>query len=312
MNIIDKKFNELTNYIKEKELEEVYNHIKEKYLSIPSNIQKSIEDFFEKFPYWGKLNTNQNNYEELYNRSKSLKEHIDNFIWLYNNLNDYRSKKLLLAIMNNWYNSDFKTLNNSIETNYTHYFDLDLVNCDNNEVFVDIGAYTGDTVINYINNYGTNNYKQIYCYEMTKKNIDLLKNNLKYYKNIKYIEKAISSKKETVYINNSIIDSSANTISKNGTQPIEATTIDDDIKEKISLIKMDIEGSEQKALIGCKRHIIEDHPKLLISVYHNHTDIWKIPQMIYEMDKNYKFYLRNHGNNIFPTETVLIGIYEPT
>lgn len=71
---------------------------------------------------------------------------------------------------------------------------------------------------------------------------------------------------------------------------------------------MDIEGYEQKALVGCANHIKNEHPKLLISVYHNHEDLWKIPTMIKNISKDYKFYLRYYGNNIFPTEIVLIAV----
>ncbi len=71
---------------------------------------------------------------------------------------------------------------------------------------------------------------------------------------------------------------------------------------------MDIEGYEQKALLGAEQHIKNEHPKLLISVYHNHEDLWKIPMMIKNMDDNYKLYLRYYGNNVFPTEIVLMAI----
>ena len=43
----------------------------------------------------------------------------------------------------------------------------------------------------------------------------------------------------------------------------------------------------------------------MISVF---QDLIKIPKMINNMSKNYKYYLRYYGNNIFPTETVLIAI----
>lgn len=309
MNIIDVNFNKLTDLIKGQSIRDVYNHIKNKFLVIDPNIQVSLEDYFFKFPYWGQLKRENDNYEELYNRAKSLKEHIDEYVWLYDNLGDYRSKKLLFAIMNNWYNFDFETLKTCFEVNYPHYFDLDLVKCDDNEVIVDLGAYNGDTIIDYLKVYGPNNYKKIYCYEITDESFEHLKNNLKHYKNINYVQKAVSDSCGTVYINKSQIDSSANRVSNSGTEAVEAATIDDDINEKVTLIKMDIEGFEQKALMGCKNHIINEHPKLLISVYHNHEDIYKIPTMINDMCKGYKFYLRYYGNNIFPTEAVLIAIY---
>lgn len=308
MNTIDKNFIKLIDTIKNQSLEEVYNHIKDCFDKIHPSIQASLEDYFKKFDYWGKLIISENNYEELHNRAESLKNHIEDYIFLYDKLEDYRSKKLLFAILNNWYNFDFETLKTSGEANYLHYFDVDIVNCSKEEIIVDLGAYIGDTVIDYLNTYGIEQYKRIYCYEITDESFEYLKNNLAYYPNIEFIKKAIGNEIGNIYINKSSVDNSANTISDKGEISIPVTTLDEDIKGQITMIKMDIEGSEQKALEGCKHHIINDHPKLLISVYHNHEDLWKIPKMINEMSDTYKFYLRYYGNNIFPTEIVLIAI----
>lgn len=308
MNVIDKKFNILVATIKNQSLEEVYHSIKEKYKNILPSIQMSLEDYFVKFPYWGTLKKEEENFEELYNRAKSLKEHIDDYIWLYEKLEDYRSKKVLYAILSNWYQFDFETLNTSIEKNYPHYFDLDIVKCSKDEVFVDLGAYTGDTILDFLYHYGTDQYKKIYAYEITEDSFQALIANTNHYANIECQNKAVSNQKGTLYVGKSDIDYSANTIRDEGEIEVESVLIDEEIKEPITMIKMDIEGSEQKALLGCKRHIKEDTPKLLMSVYHNHEDLYKIPRMIDEMNPNYHYYLRYYGNNIFPTEIVLIAI----
>lgn len=308
MNIIDKNFKDLVTTINSQTKEEIFNHIKKSYQKVPEETKNSLEKFLTNFPYWGQLHRNEGNYEEFYNRTISLKEHLNDYIWLYDHLEDYRSKKLLYAILSNWYSFDFKNLSTAIEKNYPHYFDLDLVKCNENEVFVDIGAYTGDTVLEYLDNYGFENYKKIYCYEITDNSFKILQNNLKYYPNIIFRQKAISDNTLNLFIDTNKTDSSANKINFIGTNEIETTTIDYDIKEKVTLIKMDIEGWEEKALLGCENHIKNDHPKLLISVYHNHEDLFKIPLLINNFNPNYKFYLRNYGNCIFPTETVLIAI----
>ena len=307
MNIIDKKFNHLVKEIKKYDLIDIFNNIKNNYLNLNSNIQLSLEDYFQKFPYWGKLNKNENNFDELYNRALSLKEHIEDYVWLYNKLEDYRSKQILFSILNNWYQFDFNSLKASYENNYSHYFDLDIIKC-NDEVIVDLGAYTGDTIIDYINNYGIESYKKIYCYEITEESMKILKNNLKYYPNIEYRNNAASNALETLFLNESEVDSSANMVSNEGVKKIQAVTLDNDIDDDITLIKMDIEGYEKKALEGCQNHILKNHPKLLISVYHNHEDLILIPKMINKLKDDYKFYLRYYGNNIFPTEVVLIAI----
>ena len=308
MNIIDKKFNNLSKEIKNKSLEEIYEEIRNYYLNISSEIQNSLENFLNNFGYWGTLKKEEGIYEELYNRAASLKNHIDDYIWLYNKLEDYRSKNILFAILNNWYKFDFTSLNTVSEENYDHYFDLDIIKCNENEVIADLGAYTGDTILDYFKNYGVN-YKSIYCFEITDNTFEILKNNLKYYKNINFIKKAISDKEETLYLNENNIDASANKVIEEKTNnKIETTTLDNNIKEKLTLIKMDIEGYEQKALLGAEKHIKNNHPKLLISVYHNHEDLWKIPMIIKNMNDSYKLYLRYYGGNIFPTEIVLMAI----
>ena len=286
-------------------LEEIFINIKNNFNKVNKDTQKSIEKFLNDFKYWGTLDSEKNDYNEIYEKAKSLHEHIDDYIWLYNNLKDYSSKKLLYGILNNWYQYDFITLKECMNSNYKHYFDLDIIPYSNNQVFVDVGAYIGDTILDYINTY--NNYKKIYCYEITLETMAKLKNNLSKYNNIIYRNKAVANDNTIMYLKESSINSSANQVDSNGTIEVESINLDNDILEKIDIIKMDIEGGEYNALIGCKNHIINDKPTLLISVYHNNEDLWKLPKLIHEYN-NYDFYLRYYSNYIFPTEIVLFAI----
>ena len=306
MKKIDIDFNNLIWEINNRSKEEIFNHIKENYEKLNSSTIASIEIFLAQFGYWGKLNLVSGEFEELERRSSILKSHTFDLMWLYDNLGDYRSKIVLFGILNYWYNSLFDTLDMAIEKNYHQYFDLDLINCDNSEVFVDIGAYTGDTILDYINTY--REYKSIYAYEITPSSIDYIKQNLSIYPNIYIRNNAATDKSETLYIKNNSVSDSANTLDDSGELQVQGITIDDDVLEKVTMIKMDIEGSELKALKGCVNHIKNDTPKLLISVYHKHGDIIDIPKFIYNTNPNYKFYLRYFGNKFYPTETVLLAI----
>ena len=89
---------------------------------------------------------------------------------------------------------------------------------------------------------------------------------------------------------------------------VEGVALDEDIKEKISMVKMDIEGSEMKALAGMKEHIKNDTPILLISVYHNNTDLVEIPKYIRSLNGNYDYYLRYYGGCVYATEIVLFAL----
>lgn len=308
MNIVDKNFKELVKQIKECSEMELYHRIRTRFDLVPEATKRSCMDFFNQFSYWGKLNTEQNDYEEIELKAKELYHHIDDLVWLYQHLGDYRSKRLLYSILNNWYQYDFSETTKTKEYLYDDYFDLDLVKCDRDEVVVDLGAYTGDSVLSYIKNYGKDCYQKIYCYEITPETFELLKNNLSQLSNVECRLKGVGNSCEKMKIENNLVSASANTLNVQEDGEIDVTTLDEDIKEPITLIKADIEGFEQKALEGAKNHIINDHPKLLISVYHRNEDLWKIPKMIYDMSGDYKFYLRYNGSPIYPTEITLFAI----
>lgn len=308
MNYIDDYFKQLVNHLKKKTKEEIYEDMVYQYKRLNQNIKNSLENYFEKFPYWGSLNESKEDFEHMRLIADSLKDHLDDFIHLYSKLGDYRSKLVLYSIMSNWYQYDFKMLNRSIEKSYGHYFDLDLIEPNSEEVIVDLGAYTGDTILDYIYTYGENKYQKIYAYDITEESLIKLKKNVSRYPNIIVKKRAITDKTGITYIKKSEVDNSANMTMDHGDDEVLETTLDDEVKEKITMIKMDIEGGEQKALRGAEEHIKKEHPKLLISVYHNVRDIFEIPKMIEQMDSSYQFYLRNHGGGVYPTEIVLIAI----
>lgn len=71
--------------------------------------------------------------------------------------------------------------------------------------------------------------------------------------------------------------------------------LDDSLaNEKVSFIKMDIEGAEVNALRGAEHIIREQHPKMAICIYHKTSDFWEVPLLINSFGK-YKFYVRHHG-----------------
>jgi len=65
---------------------------------------------------------------------------------------------------------------------------------------------------------------------------------------------------------------------------IPLTTIDKLVAElmleRVDYIKMDIEGAEQRALIGARATLAKHHPRLSLAAYHNPTDPEKIPALV--------------------------------
>ena len=307
MNYIDKNFYNIIDEIKSKDVYDIYFHILEKFKNISENTQRSMERFFAKYDYWGELKIDDGNFKVFINKAEVFKKYADDYVKLYESLKDYKSKYVLFAILNDFYNFDFVNLKNATEYCFKHYFDLNLIPKLKENVFVDVGAYVGDTVLDYVESYGKESFQKIYCYEICQENIDKMKINLKNFDNIEIKRKAVSDKKGKLKfdLDNDI---SSNHISPGGKIEVEGVALDEDIKEKISMVKMDIEGLEMKALAGMKEHIKNDTPILLISVYHNNTDLVEIPKYIRSLNGNYDYYLRYYGGCVYATEIVLFAL----
>lgn len=311
MNGIDRKFFALVQEIKGLSEKEIYHRIRQAFDTVPAATQKSCMDFFNRFPFWGRLDVERGIYEEIEGKAEALFHHMDDFLWVYERLADYRSRKTLYGVLNNWYRYDFVTSAQTKEVLFDDYFDLDLVSCSRREVVVDLGAFVGDTVLSYLENYGEDCYKKIYCYEITPESFAALEKNLEKYPNIDCRRKGVADRPGILTLQGNQAGSSANTlcqVAEEGGVQVEVTTLDEDIREPITLLKADIEGFEQRAILGARRHIREDHPKLLLSVYHNNEDLWKIPQMIHELAPDYRFYLRHKGSPVYPTEITLFAL----
>ncbi len=307
MNYVDANFRWLLSQWNGKSKSVLYEEMKERYCSLPKEVKKSFEDFFEKYPYWGKLKEEEKEYEEIEKKALIFAEHQKELEEIYDGLGDYRSKKLFFAILYNWYSYDTKTLQDLMDQTYVQYYDLDLFSV-KEEVFVDVGAYIGDSILNFIHSYGKDSYKKIYGYEVTKESYQTMEENLKGYPSIILKRKAVGKEKGHSFVSLNSQSNSANTLKNTGEEEVEVVSLDEDIQEEITMIKMDIEGGEKDALLGCKNHIEKEHPKLLISIYHGHEDLWKIPTMIRKWYPDYQFFLRFYGSSLFPTEIILYAI----
>jgi FkbM family methyltransferase len=76
-----------------------------------------------------------------------------------------------------------------------------------------------------------------------------------------------------------------------------------------NMVKMDIEGAEPSAVAGASRLIVENCPRLAISLYHCPDHLWVLPLAIAALHSGYKMYLRVYGYNLF--DVVLYAVPEP-
>lgn len=193
-----------------------------------------------------------------------------------------------------------------------------------NKDIIDAGAYDGDTAVlfsNYTN-------KKVYSFEPSSQNYELLITNIKqhYLKKVTPIKLALGDSNSPLYLFNEKCCSkiiSKNDIGKTKSEChisipeqkrielVNSITIDNFVKKNnlnIGLIKVDIEGFEQKLLKGAEETIKKQRPILIISIYHNEDDFFNIKKTIENWNLNYKFRInRGPFYKYIVTETLLIA-----
>lgn len=146
-------------------------------------------------------------------------------------------------------------------------------------------------------------------YELGLKTIEL--NNLH---NVTYENLALGDKNEDIKISlNTSGNIGGNCVTKSNDGNIiqsRSIRLDDYVKEhnlKVGLIKTDVEGFEQQLLEGAINTIKEQKPILLISIYHNYHDFYKIKPWLESLNLGYKFNFFKGIDGYPCAETLLIG-----
>ena len=163
------------------------------------------------------------------------------------------------------------------------------LNLNKNEHFMDLGAYNGDTVADFINQ--NPNYKFITAVEPDIKSFKKLTINTENIKDIKLINAAISNMCGTGSFDMKNGRNSALSATGTETQLINIDKLSETLPP--TYIKMDLEGEEIKAIKGSIKTITLHRPKMLISAYHRTDDILTIPEEVLKIRRDYKIYLRH-------------------
>lgn len=224
-------------------------------------------------------------------------KHIDEFFDLYNRLYDDFSRETLLAYIKTNLSHNPEYMFNVYDRGF-QYFSLKWLELGDDEVFVNCGAYTGDTICNFLK--CTNGrYQKIYAFEADKSTFKILDKNITG-SNIIKINKGVYSHSGFLCFRSSSVEQwdmspGMSRVAENGAgdYDIETCTIDEVMGgEKITLIHMDIEGSELPALQGAYHTLKRSRPRMAISAYHKKSDLISIPRFMKEIDSTYQFALR--------------------
>lgn len=178
------------------------------------------------------------------------------------------------------------------------------------EIFVDAGAFVGDTVECFIwENFGT--FRHIYAFEPGHKQFLSLEKRILRLSDewalgqdcITIVKAGLSSEggrmtysflEDSPLRHGLIAENRENT--KNDLDSVEVYSLDSFLKgNAVTFIKADVEGMEMDLLRGAQKTIRRYKPKMALCVYHYPSDLFEVAEFVRSIVPEYKFSLRQHA-----------------
>lgn len=188
---------------------------------------------------------------------------------------------------------DFELLSDPMPN---QYWQRDILPLKNNPVYVDAGAFDGDTLMQFLA-FTRGDFRGAYLFEPDQRNVEALRRRVgtlspAVQDRIQIYDCAVSEHESTETFTSG---AGASSILGSGSEKIRCVSLDRSLPECPDLIKYDIEGFELRGIAGTRRIIAEVAPALIVCAYHIQSHIWEIPLAIHEINPTYKFFLRPHG-----------------
>jgi FkbM family methyltransferase len=189
---------------------------------------------------------------------------------------------------------DFEGL--GLPVTHETYFPDDLVGGLSDEVFVDCGAFDGDTIARFLHRRGSL-FRQILAFEPDPANFRALQQYAAALPpaiqvRVAAHQLAVGARRDKVRFSATGTEAAA---VGSGTLEVESAALDEVLGDcRPTYIKMDIEGSELDAIMGARHSIERSLPVLAICVYHCQDHLWRIPLLIHSFSDQYRFFLRPH------------------
>ena len=224
---------------------------------------------------------------EIFDR-KFLENHEEEINLAYSLLADDFSRKIFEGYVNFQFGGEISILK-EIETDENEAF-TNILKLNNQEAFVDIGAYRGDTVEKFLK-HTNNEYINIVAAEPDKKTFLKLLANCESLKNFRCVNAAITDFDGKIGFS-SLAGRQSAVGGENMIKSLSLPTLCEDVEP--TFIKIDSEGCEIEILKGGENILKEFKPKMNIAAYHKGEDIFKLPILINSINPDYEIHLRHH------------------
>jgi FkbM family methyltransferase len=231
---------------------------------------------------------------------------LDEFIAVAERLADPLSVETLYSVLLYHLETDRERLLAINRPGEATYFRSGLFEVREREVYVDCGAFDGDSVQHFIRA-SKGQFHQVHAFEPDPQNFARLSawlaGEARYASRIVLHQRAVGSANGTIQLSSTGDAGACVPLSADAaaTCTVELATLDSAIASPISLLKLDVEGHELEVLRGAARHLHEDRPRLAICAYHLPGDLIDLPAHIESLDVGYRLGLRHHSATRYDT-----------
>ena len=221
-----------------------------------------------------------------------LAKYQEELLEVYTNLADEKSKEVFASTLNYKLSGKLDYLQRI--TTQREEDCRQLFQFSKNETFVDLGAYDGDTIKEFLN-YTAFSYREIVALEPDSKNFKKLQRFVEKagLEHVLLLNKGIWSEEGALSFAASGGRQSA--LQSDGKVEVPVDSVDHIMQGRpVSYMKLDVEGAEFEALSGAAETIGRWAPKLFVAAYHRDDDLWRLPLLLWQLNKKYDIYLRKH------------------
>jgi FkbM family methyltransferase len=197
---------------------------------------------------------------------------------------------------------DYSALSSPRPTAET-YFPDDLIRPIADEVYVDCGAFTGDTIEVFLAA-RDGRFGQIIAIEPDRASIRVLRGRIDEWSREGIGPMRVAPFGAAAYRGTARFDATGTVVSSvgSGADTIDVAPLDEILDDcKPSYIKFDVEGAERDALVGGSETIRVNMPVLAVSLYHKPEDLWDLPLLIRSLAPDYRLYLRRYSDERWET-----------
>jgi FkbM family methyltransferase len=211
------------------------------------------------------------------------------YLGLAASLQDDLSRRVLAAVLRHRLTLQLEALQEVCAGD--QWFIPEVFRQDSRAVFVDGGAYDGDTAVDFLRRNGGPG-EALELFEPSRRHAERAARRLEAFRQARVHRAGLGAQSgAATFASTEGMDGA---FASSGDEEVDIVALDDVLGARASFIKLDVEGYEEAALSGAEQTIRASTPVLAVAAYHRAADLWRVPAWIAALGLGYRLFIRHH------------------